>query len=315
MKKSTKSKSPQETEKSKKQNSEWRTKKFITELKKDLHGRRIFTLIVFFLGVAFQIYFKDWRFVIFLVVVIIVFYLIHFIFNFFKHYTSLKQSFIKYFICLILFGLIPLYYFLIGISMFKTIEPTMNKPTMDFPNQENKLGNVLIPSNEKFPPNVCRENKDRNLPSNTFFIYLGNSVLYTTIDSFNVVVIDSIPILSIKRNKYGLFLSLTLIDENDIILTEIIDNEIVKNVNNFSRIERDAHTLRLFNSNDEELLFVKFLNPLAFMILGDIYNTSKHQFLVKKNVLTFDGLSFYGVCIGNQSINLSDNSIIIKTEK
>ena len=169
----------------------------------------------------------------------------------------------------------------------------------------------IIPSNEPNPPNPCltRDWKKINFPPETCFVYLGKSLAYTTKDSFDVVMVDDKPILSIRRNEYGLFISFRLFDVRGIILVEIIDNKIIKNTNNFCTLERpDEHTLKVLDSNNTEKLFVKYLNPSSIFILGDIYKDSKKKFIVKEDYVDLNNNYFYSGCFKN-SINLSAGAV------
>jgi len=169
----------------------------------------------------------------------------------------------------------------------------------------------IVPSNEPTPPNPCltRDWKELTFPPETCFLYLGKSLAYTTKDSFDIVVVDEKPILSIRRNEYGLFINFKLFDEKGTILVEIIDNKIKKNINNFCTLERpDEHTLRVLDSNNSEKLFVKYLNPSSIFILGDIYKDSKKNFIVKEDYVDLNNNYFYSVCFKN-SINLSAGGV------
>lgn len=160
--------------------------------------------------------------------------------------------------------------------------------------QSEGIDNVIVPANNPSPKSWCPPPT-----SNKLALFAGDSAItYIDNQECTIISIRKHSLLSIKRNKYGFFISLDLYDKHNINICETKNNKIIKNPNNVSTIERpDTHTLIVEDSEGEQLLFLKFLNPTTFYILGKFYYQGNIMIIEPKHIIV-NGITLNG-CFDN----------------
>lgn len=295
---------PKSNSKSKKKNSEGIFKKLYNDFFNSKIGNAIGTIFVIFLAWLLG---GNWRVMIFILLILIAVFIINFLFNHQIKFSPRLFRTKKYFIIIL-----PL---LLPIAFYVIINPFSNQPANDSSNTAipydsikpkgvpiqstliSKIDNLIIPSNDPTPPNKCP-----TLPPNSILLLAGNVGMFldNSLDSTNVISIKGHSLLSFKKNKYGFFVSLDLYDKNGINICETINNKIVKNKNNYSTIDRpDSHTLLVKDWENNQVLYLKFINPRTISILGTLFYPPNFFVDIQQNTITTSGLTWNGGCAGD----------------
>lgn len=127
----------------------------------------------------------------------------------------------------------------------------------------------LQPANEPTPPNTCEG--ARREPKSVLLVIGTDGFLHNQPESFGVLQLENCHMINIHVTPNGAQIDAILNDNDGAPLGEILRNKFVmRSVENHLTVERtgDLSTLIVHNSADEEVLWVKYLNPTTFRIRG-----------------------------------------------
>lgn len=155
--------------------------------------------------------------------------------------------------------------------------------------EEAQYNGELLPANDPFP-------NGWNPPTNSVTLYLGNSAsLILSVPHFVIFSLsEGKPILSVSTNSFGFTVSADFFDKNGTIVATLKDNVFHINKLNSFMIERpDKSTLRVRDQQNTTILDVRFLNPWAIKLNGDLYLQNGKEILIDDHAGFFSQHVFF----------------------
>jgi hypothetical protein len=132
-------------------------------------------------------------------------------------------------------------------------------------------------------------------------IFLGNSsATWTTGDQMAALRFGKQEVLTVRRTAKGIAVSAAVFSADGRAVAQIIDNHFYINPNNFFRSERsDSHSLVVYDQQAQEVLRIRYLNPLSVKVTGVFYSLKSQLVLVKEDEILIGGARLRHVCGGN----------------
>lgn len=160
------------------------------------------------------------------------------------------------------------------------------------------LEGLLQPTNEPDPPDACPRLPP---PPESMKIFLGNtSATWTTGDQTAALRFGKQEVLSVRRTAKGMAVSAAVFSADGRAVAQIIDNHFYINPNNSFRSERsDPSSLVVYDQKAQEVLRIRYLNPLSVKITGIFYSPKGQLILVKEDEILINRNTFRHICGGN----------------
>jgi hypothetical protein len=182
-----------------------------------------------------------------------------------------------------------------------------DRPIVDFiPDElapELKIPKYLVHANLPNPGNMPE------MPPDAIVAHFGNCVGFTSGAILTIISIKGEPFLTAKQTNRGLLINLELFDKKGSKLATIVDNKFLGKVTDDLVIQSsDSSTIDIFDKNDDyRLIFhIRYLNPQAIEILGDMY----HPKLSSPLIIDEDGVTIFGARVSNMCISVSGGSCL-----
>lgn len=160
---------------------------------------------------------------------------------------------------------------------------------------EPETSGTLRPANDPDPPLPpgCIKAQPESIG-----IFYGGSVAFTPYEQITIIEVAGERLLWLNRTDKGrLSISAKIFSEDSRIVAEIADNNFTINPNNFFRRERpDKSTLVVYDQKNNQVLHVRYLNPLAIKVTGIFRYRNHFPVIVSENNLRVGGVTFTEVC-------------------
>jgi hypothetical protein len=171
-------------------------------------------------------------------------------------------------------------------------------PIPDIVEKENipsDIGGVLLPDNAPTPPHNCLP----HIPKDAIKFFFGQVLLYQSKFPITVVRMAGEDLLSLKKVNKGFLISAKIFSDDGRIVTQIEDNKIYINRNNYFRPERpNKHTFSVHDQRARKVLDIYFINPNTIRILGIFNAPNRRPLIIEENRVVAELNAFSGICMG-----------------
>jgi hypothetical protein len=142
------------------------------------------------------------------------------------------------------------------------------------------------------------------VPESALRSYFGNDVAWASGDELSLITVRGTEILGIRRTRGGLAITAKVFSADGKIVAQIVDNHFYVNPDKFFRIDRDAHSLVVYDRGEVKVLDIKYLNPHSIAVLGVFHVPGFSPILISPNELQFLGTHFSNGCFVNGGISI-----------
>jgi hypothetical protein len=139
----------------------------------------------------------------------------------------------------------------------------------------------LQPGNKPTPSNGCDRPRPPgfpNIPGDALKILIGdNAFVLTGAVKFTVLQIGQCPVLSMERNESGIWFNADVYDKDGRLVARVVNNE--THIMTGENVSDDRHgdlTVLVVKSKEDELLYVRYLNPTTVQARG-VFGCPGHQ--------------------------------------
>jgi hypothetical protein len=154
----------------------------------------------------------------------------------------------------------------------------------------------LLPANDATPPTDCHETVS---PNDLVMIAAENRVVGKGAGPFRMLAVDDCPVLTLRRKGRGLLIDATFYDWTDDIAFRVADNVFEPMMPLQLRQYRpDPHTLVILDRFDQEVLYLRFLNPHALRLRGRFLCAEQPQAIIRDHAVLMGGVRIGGVFLG-----------------
>jgi hypothetical protein len=166
--------------------------------------------------------------------------------------------------------------------------------TAEIVNIADALSGLLTPGDEPDLPNDC------DVSPGALKLYMGKSLLWTARDAFTAVLLNGIPLLSLRRVPTGLAISARVMSDNGKYIAEVVDNQFFVNRKGFFEMRTpDKHTLEVYGKDKEQVLKISYLNKSSIRVSGIFRSGCPPPFVVNDAGITWGTNHLDVGCIGN----------------
>lgn len=154
----------------------------------------------------------------------------------------------------------------------------------------------LLPASDPTPATSCRESVG---PHDLVMIAARNRLVGQGPGPFHVLAVGDCPVLSLRRAGGGLMVNATFYDWTDDIAFRVADNVFEPLMPLQLRAFRpDPHTLVILDRFDQEVLYVRFLNPHALRLRGRFLCGEQPQAVIRDGTVLMGGVRIGGIFFG-----------------
>jgi hypothetical protein len=130
----------------------------------------------------------------------------------------------------------------------------------------------LMPGNKPSPFSACAGGAGSSQPPDgSIAFFVGSNEFWSTHDGeYDVITIDGMPLVTMKKSDGGLLFSVDVFNAEKKIVAKIRNNKSILIPKNYSYKDRstDRSTLTLHDDYDKEILYVEYLNKSAVLLKG-----------------------------------------------
>jgi hypothetical protein len=156
----------------------------------------------------------------------------------------------------------------------------------------------LLPANEPTPSTACRTPVG---PHDLVMIAAESRLVGKGPGPFQVLAVGDCPVLNLRRAGKGLMADATFYDWTDDIAFRVAANVYEPLMPlQLTAFRPDPHTLVILDRFDQEVLYLRFLNPHAVRIRGRFLCGERPQAVVRDRALLMGGMRVGGVYLGQR---------------
>ena len=133
-----------------------------------------------------------------------------------------------------------------------------------------------------------------NVPKSATVFFLGDTIVSTV--TFPLVIIrqQQENILTVGKEKEGIYFSGKFFSEEGKIICEIVKNEFHLNVKNYFRIEKTDHRLTVFDEEARVAIDIEFINERSIRLLGNFHLRNGKSIILTETAAIINGNLFAG---------------------
>jgi hypothetical protein len=161
---------------------------------------------------------------------------------------------------------------------------------------------AISPGEEKTPD--LPDTIPQQVVASSGFIFIGKMIVWSPFFPFSAIRQQGEDMISLSLQGQDILVSAMFFDVDGKIVCQIINNKFYLNPNNYFRSERTAHSLRVFDNEARETLFVNYLNPRAIQIFGDFYLRNKTHVILRKDYTSIGNIQMSPV-LGRCAVGLN----------
>jgi len=156
----------------------------------------------------------------------------------------------------------------------------------------------LLPANDATPPTTCR---DAVASRGVVIVAAENRLVADGSGPFKALTVDDCPVLQLRRAGRGLMVDATFYDWTDDIAFRVADDIYTPFMPLRLRSFRpDPHTLVILDRFDQEVLYIRFLNPHALRLRGRFLCGEQSQVVIGDRAVLVGGTRIGGVYFGQR---------------
>lgn len=157
----------------------------------------------------------------------------------------------------------------------------------------------LLPANDPTPATRCRETAG---PNDIVVIAAENRLVAKGPGPFRVLAVQDCPVLTLRRAGKGLMVDATFYDWTNDIAFRVADNVFEPFMPlQLAQFRPDPHTLVILDRFDQEVLYLRFLNPHALRIRGRFLCGEQPQAVIRDHAVLMGGVRIGGVFMGQHN--------------
>lgn len=156
----------------------------------------------------------------------------------------------------------------------------------------------LLPAADATPPSDCPETAG---PHDLVMIAAESRLVGKGEGPFRVLALGDCPILSLRRQGRGLMVDATFYDWTDDIAFRVADNVFEPFMPlQLRQFRPDTHTLVVLDRFDQEVLYIRYLNPHALRIRGRFICSERPQGVIRDGAVLMGGVRIAGMYMGQR---------------
>jgi hypothetical protein len=154
----------------------------------------------------------------------------------------------------------------------------------------------LLPANEPAPQTACRDSIG---PHDLVMVAAESRVVGKGEGPFRMLTVGDCPVLRLARKGRGLMVDATFYDWTNDIAFRVADNVFEPFMPLQLRQYRpDPHTLVILDRFDQEVLYLRYLNPHALRLRGRFLCGEQPQAVIRDHAVLMGGVRIGGVFFG-----------------
>jgi len=156
----------------------------------------------------------------------------------------------------------------------------------------------LLPAADATPATDCH---DAMGPNDLVMVVAESRLVGKGEGPFRVLALDDCPMLALRRAGGGLMVDATFYDWTDDIAFRVADNVFEPFMPlQLRQFRPDPHTLVILDRFDQEVLYIRFLNPHALRIRGRFLCGERPQAVVRDRAVLMGGVRVAGMYLGQR---------------
>ncbi len=168
---------------------------------------------------------------------------------------------------------------------------------------------LLIPANDPSPPHNCRQPPNAH---KTIYFGTGVATMSDEMNAFGLITMAGEEVFSLENTPTGILINATLRNKSGNVVATIEKNVFnSKSTFEYEATNPDQHSLLVLDSNNQIVLYVRYLNPQAIKILGTFYHPKRPlPVVMEENSLSIGSMSMKTFCIGEIGIWKGQSGIV-----
>ncbi len=156
----------------------------------------------------------------------------------------------------------------------------------------------LLPAGDPTPPTACR---DAVGPNDIVMIAAESRLVGKGPGPFHVLTVDDCPVLRLARVGKGLVVDATFYNWSNDIAFRVAGNVYEPETQlQLTQYRPDPHTMVILDRFDQEVLYLRFLNPHALRIRGRFLCGEQPQAVIRDHAVLMGGVRIGGIFFGQR---------------